>query len=238
MPVLTEQEKALCRRAFMFGTAALREEGYDKKDSAEWLLRPEIREEMKHLAYEFKHQDVLFALTKFGAKRSLTRLAPGAVAILGQALAGPQYVTSPDGSVVVGADGKPVLMNPGPTPVQLKAASEVLDRVDVVPAGNNPVTIRVDDTALLKTGAVTVEIGLGDDPELSSEQKALSRERVRNAVELLALDFDNMVDEHRRKNAKPVRRRRRKLKKPENGRLILDGHGEVLEESNTDASES
>lgn len=183
---VTPDERELIHRAFMQGPAALVEHGYDDEQARAFLTRPEINDEFEMLVREFGHQDTLFALNEFGLKRQLVRLAPGAVAVLGQALAGPVYARDDDGNVLLDAMGRALIRVAAPTPDQIHAATQVLDRVGV-------------DGNKLKDGRSTLNVNVlfesqegakvkivADTSLKTTEQQALSRERVRTVMEKLA----------------------------------------------------
>jgi len=182
---LTQQEVSLIQRVAMLGPSALFDEGYDRDAAHDFMSRPDVRAELERLNLEFTHQEVLDALARFGTKRQLVKLAPGSVAVLARGLAGPRYARAADGTILRDVGGKPVLIEPEPTTTQMRAASEVLDRIGVegrrpnerLPAVNFNILFREQETA-------SVEIEL--DPELeTAEQRALSRERIRTGIELL-----------------------------------------------------
>ena len=186
MAILTAEDKQLVHRAFMQGPSALLDDGMTLVQAQEFLQRPTVREEIEVLTKEFDHQEVLFALTKFGVKRRLARLAPGAAAILAQALTGPTYVRDKDGAVRRDATGRPMLHTPEVRGTQMQAASEILDRLDIIGGkrmSDRSMGINVD---LLLKQVEEVRVTITDDPGLKTEEeRALARERVRTAIERL-----------------------------------------------------
>jgi hypothetical protein len=184
--VLTAEDKQLVHRAFMQGPSVLLEDGMTTAQAQDFLRRADVREEIEVLTKEFDHQEVLFALTKFGVKRRLARLAPGAAAILAEALAGPTYARDKEGAVRRDASGRPMLLTPEVRATQMQAASEILDRLDII--GGKRLTdrsmgINVD---LLLRQVEEVRVTISDDSGLKTEEeRALARERVRTAIDRL-----------------------------------------------------
>lgn len=182
--MLTDQERSLVRRAFTQGPSVLLEDGYTSESIKSFLTREDVRSELEILQIEFNNQEALFGRTKFVAKRQLTKLAPGAAAILGQALAGPVYARDNAGNVLTNATGAAILVQPEPTLNQLRAAETILDRIGV--EGDMKVD-RAQDVNLrvLFDPNTTKKIRIEQDESMSEEQRSLSRERIRNAIEAL-----------------------------------------------------
>ncbi len=186
MAGLTQEDKQLVHRAFMQGPSALLDEGMTRDQAQKFLQRTDVRGEIEVLTKEFDHQEVLFALTKFGVKRRLSRLATGAVAVLAEALVGPTYVRDTDGVIVRDTTGRPKLAMAEVRGTQMQAASEILDRLDIVggkKVSDRSMGINVD---LLLRQVEDVKVTITDDPGLKTEEeRALARERVRVAMERL-----------------------------------------------------
>ncbi len=192
--MLTEPERSLIARTFAQGPAVLFESGYSPEAVRGFLDRPDVQAHFLLLQREFDHHDALQARTRVMARRSLSRLSPHAVAVLGQALAGPQYVmrTLPDGTEVpaLDANGRPILARPEVLPTQLRAAEVILEALGVQcgKAKVQEVGAGADTgvSALFKSEDPE-KVTLSQDQSHTSEaQRALSRERVRNVIEVLA----------------------------------------------------
>lgn len=183
--MLTEADRQLLQRAFAHGPAALVEEGFSAADAAAFLARPDVQQAWAAFQREYDKQEVIFGHTKFVLRRQLTRLGPGATAILATALAGPRYARNAQGTILTDAKGHPILEEPEPTFGQLHAAKEVLDRLEVVNRTKDE-GARTNINILFQQDRTEQRTALVVDPALESEeQRALSRERVRNIIEAL-----------------------------------------------------
>lgn len=192
--MLTEAERSIVHRTFAQGPAILFEEGFDEKAASDFLRRPDVQSEMLLLERELDHQESLAARSRYVARRQLARLTPGAVAVIGQALLGPRYLMRPDESgnqvIATDVDGKPITLRKEPTAQQLRASEMVLEALGVPhqrarngEAQTTP-NIEILFRSTKETTAAKIDV---DDPALSKEaQRALSRERVRNVIEILA----------------------------------------------------
>ena len=183
--MLTEDERALIRKAFSQGPAALFDAGLDPEAIHVFLERGDVQAELHMLEREFKNQEAIYGRTRFIAKRQLTRLTPGAAAILGRALAGPIYSRDDKGNVLLDVKGQPLLAQPEPSPTQMRAAENILDRMGIEGKTAVDKTTDVNVTLLLKDAeAKTIEVSA--DPALETkEEQALSRERMRTAMDQL-----------------------------------------------------
>jgi hypothetical protein len=185
MSDVTNDERDLVQRAFMHGPSALFERGYDNKAVHDFLSRPEIVSEFEIMLREFGHQDTLFALIEFGLKRKLARLGPNAVDTLGQALAGPIYARDGDGNILTDSKNRPIIQEAAPTPEQVYAASQILDRVGVRGDKKRDAVPRDAQVLFSKEDSSDVKL-VADESNVTTEQQALSRERMRNAMERVA----------------------------------------------------
>lgn len=192
--MLTEAERSLISRTFAQGPAVLFESGYSPADVRAFLDRTDVQAQFLLLQREFDQHDGLQARTRVIARRSLARLSPHAVALLGQALAGPQYVmhTLPDGTQVpqLDANGRPILLRAEVTNTQLRAAEVILEALGVQcgKAKVQEVGAGADTgVASLFKADEGAQVTVRPDPSHTSEvQRALSRERVRNVIEVLS----------------------------------------------------
>lgn len=191
--MLTDAERDLLSRTFSGGPAVLVEEGYSEDDIRAFFKRSDVQAFWALLQRELDHRDALEIRSKFMLRRQLGTLSRGAVAILGQALAGPQYLTvrRDDGTVAVQRDarGNPILSRPEITGIQLRAAEVILESLGVpyARAKNDQapgVGAGVDN--LFKGGEEST-VQIAEDPAHENPaQRALSRERVRSVIAVLA----------------------------------------------------
>ena len=209
--ILTTEERLWIEQVAALGPSILFEHGMDEAQAKAFMERPEVLGYLERLAAEVQHQETLGALTRFSAKRQLSRLVPESVRILRDALAGPSYSfrTVYDSQlgehrVQVERDlgGKPVIRIPEPTNNQLRAATEVLDRVGVT--GQAKLGERVTPSAVTdlvhREEVVDSTFAINPDAE-SYEQQTLSRERIRNVLELLKKRLPDIIDQ---KNTKKL----------------------------------
>ncbi len=186
---LTTDERSIIEIAFMRGPGALLEKGWNRDQIASFFERPDVKLELEALAHEFAKREDYAARLKFGLKRDLARISSGAAAILGAALAGPIYSRDNDGLVITDAKGHPVIQEAGPTRNQLVAATEILDRVGLTPEGKSgPGGERRGVEINMNFGQdERLKIEIADDPAYTTkEERALSRERCRNVIAVLA----------------------------------------------------
>jgi hypothetical protein len=183
---LTPPELALLDEVFMHGPSVLKDAGWSSEQVSAFLSRPEIRLYFTDLLSDYNAQEIHALRTKFVTRRRLSRLSGASVATLRDALRGRLYKRNTDGSIAVDPEThKPIIMEYEPDPLQVAVARDVLDRVGVH-----------DKQTLEKGPDVSLSIILGADersavkleyaPGLETEQeRALSRERVRTAIEKL-----------------------------------------------------
>lgn len=203
--MLTAEEQTLIRETFSRGPAALIEAGYDEPAMQAFLGRADVADYFAALDAELEHADALEVRTRYMAKRSLSRMSGAAVAVLGRAMAGPRYLRMPDkdhkerdGSpvmtVVTNATGHPILRDPEITPVQLRAAEATLDYLGVSPGKVRP-AMDVDLNISILYDRGKPKITIDSDPLHDREaDRALSRERVRNVIAILAGEVPQLKD--------------------------------------------
>lgn len=80
-----------------------------------------------------------------------------------------------------------MMVSPGPGDRQLLAATSILDRLGVVHEAKTPISTEIPNSAAIMGPLVDAgRLAIDDDPGLKTEEeRALSRERVRNAMEAL-----------------------------------------------------
>ena len=220
--MLTTEERNHIEVAFMRGPAALLEEGWNPDMIQQFFDRADVRIEVEELIKEFRGKDAHEARLKYGLKRQLSRLGQGATAILGAALAGPIYARDQESNIIMDAKGHPVLREIGPTRNQLVAATEILDRVGVAPAnrltqgvGGSTGQIQINLTV---GGDERLKIDIADDPTHTTvEEKALSRERCRNVIEVLSKKLPKFRETARK--ALPFKKKKASVKKKKGKRV-------------------
>lgn len=184
--VLTDGERELAVRAFYQGPDALLSEGYTPEQTAAFIEREDVQVVILLLKRELDIHEGLKARAKFKFTRNLHRLIDGASAVIANGLAGPVYSRDAQGHVLRDAKGHPILRHAEPTRTQLRAAKLVMDGV-----GISDYRIRSDaatdpSTKLLFHTTEEEAFAVETDPMFETEEdRALSRERVRNAIEAL-----------------------------------------------------
>lgn len=202
---LTIHERGLIEQIASLGPSILFEHGMDEKAAQTFMERPEVATYLERLAVEVQHQAVLGTLTRFSARRQLSRLVPESVRVLREALAGPAYVIHDVIDTETGESrrqvqrdllGKPVFSLPEPTSNQLRAAAEVLDRVGVVGTQTKVIErVTPENVADLIHREEIVDSTFAINPDAEShEQQTLSRERVRNVLEVLRKRLPALLD--------------------------------------------
>ena len=209
--MLTEAEQNLVQRIFARGPAALMEGGYTEAQAKAFLEREDVRAHILLLEREMDHAEKLEARQRRITRRSLDRLSDGAVAVLGQALAGPRYLTVEDEKtkqvqVQRGANGKPIIASPEPTPIQLRAAELILESQGVQKQkGKNDAPSTDVSVEVLFKGDVDKAVEIGDDPaHTEAVQHALARERVRTVIDILAQKVPELHNNLRRNLGLPA----------------------------------
>lgn len=218
MPLTTDERNTI-ETAFMRGPGALLELGWNRDQIESFFERSDVKLEIEALTHEFAKREDYAARLKFGLKRDLARISQGAAAILGAALAGPIYSRDKKGLVITDAKGHPVVQEVGPTRSQLVAATEVLDRVGVVPEGKGGLGSerRGVEVNLNFSQDARTKITIDDDPShTTKEEKALSRERCRNVIAVLSArlpDIKERAEKSLLPKGRPKVRKKKKKKR-------------------------
>jgi hypothetical protein len=176
--------------------------GYSMEQIHAFFQREDVRAEMAALDREFKHGAIFSARTQYATRKQLAQLAPGAVGLLAKAMAGPQYLRGPDGTILKDARGFPILKESELTPNQLRAAEIVVDAVGGGDAKNTSYHGDVQVNVLLASNISKVTIDQ-DSANATPEQQALSRERMRNAIDHLMLKLPTVQERVRKALAGP-----------------------------------
>lgn len=200
--MLTSTERDLIARAFANGPSVLLEEGYSQEDVQKFCARPDVAAHFALLDREMDLRQELEERTRHSARRQLARLSPGAVAIVAQALAGPQYLTykTAEGHTAIQTDaaGKPVMLRAEVTPTQVRAAEVIMETLGI-PYGRakNEAAPGVGSKVgmLFKVADADAMSVVADDPAYDNDaQRCLSRERVRTVIAVLSRDVVKMHD--------------------------------------------
>ena len=180
---LSDDDRNLVHRAFANGPASLTEVGIPLGEIATFLVRPDVQEEWLVLTMEYRGQHTLTATRKFMILRQLSRFAEGAAYVMGRGLAGNQYARDANGNIERDARGFPIITDVEISPVQLRSAEGILDRLGVTATGRHEQSAAIATTETLFKQLSDVESRYKDDPLLvTEEQRAISRERVRNMI--------------------------------------------------------
>lgn len=191
---LTKSEQQLAHAAFYRGPEVLLQEGYTREAAASFAERTDVQEYWLALKREYDIHEGLRARSKFAALRNMHAMIDPASAVLMQALAGPEYLRDQRGIIQRDAEGRPMLVNAEITQRQLRAAQFVIDSVGVADHRVQGDAASDPSLKLLFASADEGAVVLEDDPLLETEeQRALSRERMRNAIFRLA---PRMVEAH------------------------------------------
>lgn len=190
--MLTAAERDLIARAFSQGPSALIDSGFGPEEIAKFVSRQDVQAHLAMLKREMDVRQELEERTRHLTRRQLSQLTPGAVAILAQALTGPQYLTyEKDGhrAVQTDANGNPVLLRAEVLPSQLRAAEVVLETLGVgYGKAKNEVSPSVsgDISILFKSPEAVPTISVDDPSHGNDAERALSRERVRTVIAVLS----------------------------------------------------
>lgn len=191
---LTANEKRLAHAAFYRGPEVLLSEGYTRDSLAAFAERKDVQEYWLQLKREYDIHEGLRARSKFAALRNLHAMIDPASAVLAQALAGPEYLRDQRGIIQRDAQGRPMLVHAEVSQRQLHAARFVIDSVGVSDHKIQGDAASDPSLKLLFASAEEDATVLDDDPLLTTEeQRALSRERIRNALFRLS---PRVIDAH------------------------------------------
>ena len=217
--MLTDSERRLVRDMFAGGPAVLLDEGLTVDQIAEFLAREDVGAELRMLEVEFQHRDTLEARTRFMTRRALGRLGPASAAVLGRALAGHVYARGPDGNILRDSKGNLVVRDAGPDGIQVAAAKAIMDKLGiddprlVVQVGGGAAATDIETVIRDQLAdEEKVKVVLKEDPALKTEEeKALSRERIRTAIDKLMPRLqERLEDKSGQPEGQSARRRRRK----------------------------
>ena len=198
---LTDAEALLIRTAFYRGPLGLVEDGdLTNEELGEFFDRDDVRARADQLKREFDQSDLLRARAKFAARRGLHALLDPSLAVLGLAVAGPQYQRDKKTKTVIrDSRGHPMLINPEPTAIQMRAIEQVLGgasltdfRVTTDPSADGAVERLYRDNAVEEPRLLD-QGPLGD----TKEEQTLSLERVRIAVTKLSAHLPGALAEFR-----------------------------------------
>lgn len=198
--MLIEQERQLIVRVFAQGPAVMFEEGFSEAEFRKFFQRTDVQAQFALLQREMDFAGELDQRTKWTSRRQMARLQPHAVAVIAKALAGPQYLTKKTEqgitAIQVDATGKPIMTAAEITPTQIRAAEIILDALGVPYArakndsASQGATRKMD--SLFKADDDTALVIATDPLHKEEHEHALSRERVRNVIALLATEVPKL----------------------------------------------
>ncbi len=187
--MLLDDEKNLILEYFTSGPAIFAEVGYSDEQRVNFLQRPDVVAALSLLRQEHEASLVLDSRLQFVGKRSLSRLLQPAVAVMTQALIGPEYHTDKDGKIVNDPQGNPLLVNPELTRTQFNAAQDVMNRLGVSHSDRFRPIMTANakaDTLFKERDSDDVALVESGERNQTTEERSLSHERVRNLIELLS----------------------------------------------------
>lgn len=182
--MLTEAERKLLQTAWSAGPSVLLNAGYTAEQIRLFFERDDVQSDLVAMDREFKHAADFDARTRYTTRKQLSQLSPGAVGLLAKAMRGPLYVVDEQGNVMRDARGFPIIREAELTPAQLRAAQIVVDAVGGSDQKASDYRGDLQINVLLSTGQRVVTLDHGDK-DMTPEQKAISRERIRNAIDRL-----------------------------------------------------
>jgi len=194
--MLTEPERGLVRRLWSQGPSVLLDEGYTTAAMRKFIARPEVVAEMALLEEEFRHSKVISARTRYVTTRNLAKLSEGAAAVLARAMAGPVFDRHPETkAILTDARGNPILREAETSANQIRAATSVLGALGVGDTRVHAEQHVGDFQINLLIESADEAPDLGADPKhTTEEERALSRERVRNTIEELLLQLPDIKE--------------------------------------------
>lgn len=182
--MLTDQETNLVRRIFAQGPGVLLDEGYTLETAPKFMDRMDVKSVLELLTREMAVSDVTASRTKFLGRRAFAPLLNPAVATMARALLGPTYARDKDGVVLRDTKGNLQVTDPGPTGVQVSAATDVLDRLNILPENKVAMLLDGGDMVMRVLPVVSSARTLLENPQLgeTEEERSLARERIRNTI--------------------------------------------------------
>lgn len=178
VPVLTSDETELVRLCFMRGPSALFETGYTTDEAMAFLRRPEVRARLDLLNQEYLHREESEIRTRFMVRRRLSERAIDAANMLSDALDGPVYERCGENLYRLSAAA--------PTETQVAVAQDILDRLGCRTFDRTqPIVDGGQLSVLLSQAAEQATVQLVEEEGKTPVERALSRERVRVAMEKL-----------------------------------------------------
>lgn len=188
---MTPDDEKLAKAAFHRGPLAMTEAGMDPQAQAAFLSRDDVRQFMQTFEKTVEIEPALMVRTRAIARQQLSRWTDNAVQVLGDVLAGPEYVRGKDGAIVYEKfedKGKtkfrPKRLKEMPLDVQIAVAQDVLDRLGVNDSKKQEqvsgVNINMFGTPQQSEALLALTSGMND------EQAVVVREQLRTAMEALA----------------------------------------------------
>jgi hypothetical protein len=184
---LSDSEKFDVLQAMFLGPSYLVDKGMNGDQIQEWLSRPEIQARIRLLEMEYGSAKSMQRRTQFVVDRKLAGGALLAADVLLDALRGQEYARNKDGSFKLNANNCRIAMHDLPTAQQVEAANDILDRLGC--RADPREVMKTSDLPVLHTiskAAEAVVMQVDEDPNAHPVEKALSHERVRNAIEIMS----------------------------------------------------
>jgi hypothetical protein len=205
--VMSPQDRKKLETLFAHGPASLLDKGTPPGDVAAFMARDDVRDALAALEAEYSAQDALLARQQFLYRRRLSRSAPLAVRTVVAAMRGNEYARDGNGNILLDHQGNYIVREAAPNKTQLDAARAVLQSVGLGEERvvGNEAGLKV---VLQQQVNAPVQINYGDDT-VTEAQRALSRERIRTALTVLApklLSMKSRLD-------RPTTRRRKVVSK-------------------------
>ena len=211
---LSLADMAKAEQAFVAGPAALVRSGMTPEQIAEFFQRPSVVHYFTVLTEEMKRADGGLARSRFIAMRQLQLLSDKAVQTLADGLEGMVYENDKQGKIktqtVKKKDGQekeiPVIASFGPAELQVDIARDILDRLGATLKDGTDKFSGLQ----VNINAIPAPVTLEYEPDASEEQKVLSREKVRLAMERLKERIPRMLEDIA--NSKGGKKKRKKVK--------------------------
>lgn len=204
----------LAKATFYQGPMVLIDRGMTPKEIDAFVQRPEVVGTWGLLQREYDMHGDLEARAKFYAKRGLHKLVEQAHGVLEKSVEGPEYMRDKQGRIQTDAWGNWIVKEPEPTAKQLKAARMILHDgaglrdYRIIGSPGSDANLKMLFAAREEARVVEVE------PGENEEERAFSREKVRNAIEVLARSLPAAMERVEKElgSKKPRRKAKKKAK--------------------------
>lgn len=183
MKPLKRLDIELVKRILAIGPGAL-DTGKRRRRWERIKSHPEVLRIKAEVQAEIDDARALSRRRQFAVRREVSTMLPDAMKVLKKALKGPDYRTNPDGSVMYGSTGFPLIEIPEPTVAQRIASDRVFEILAVTESSDprkvvgGAVSIRMDYSQNLE------DLTYGDEA-VTEADKLRSRDKQRRVVEAL-----------------------------------------------------